>query len=538
MTTTATRTSSTSSPCSSFHHHHRDDDHHHPTTTYGPDHTNDDRNNHDHTSTNKTLLVRYDDDIYRDKDWKELCRSYGIYQLLYYNPFRFVQRSETILSYSYRMLGRNVTNTFIRYTFYHQFCAGETIAAITTRGGGGGGQHVGRIYDYAAEADIGIGAHLPSSSSTTILYDDTIETLCDDNVKHFKQCIQEAAAAASSKHDDSSLPHPYIALKMTALCHPILLYEMTRRIINQEATSLQPMMNTTPDVLSFVPDAWFDDHSDLKRMRHNLEQRLHDIMDDAKRYQVRILMDAEQTWYQPAINTIVPRWQHQYNTNVPLLYQTYQMYLKDSMKQLIHDMELSRRYRYTMGMKLVRGAYMESERDYAKQQQRPSPIHDTIEQTHHHYNQAIQYILSHSRTNQNNMDDPSSSRIPMIELVLATHNEESIAYAIELLRHRNHHDHRNLYICFAQLYGMMDYMTYQLIRHRYHVYKYMTYGSIDTVLPYLVRRAQENSAMLLSSPSSSSSHAIGGSNAEKEIHYLKREMIRRFLGMFMGHSNM
>jgi proline dehydrogenase len=175
--------------------------------------------------------------------------------------------------------------------------------------------------------------------------------------------------------------------------------------------------------------------------------------------------------------------------------------LKNVQKRIEMDVERSERFGYHFGAKLVRGAYMESERALAKAFGYPSPIHDTIDDTHHCYSGAVEYLL---RT--------AAQADRQVELMLATHNEDSVTAAIQLMNELGI-DRRSPTVSFGQLYGMKDNLTYNLGKLGYRAYKYVPYGPVSTCLPYLVRRANENSS-------------VAGS-ARTEMNMIRRELLRR-----------
>jgi proline dehydrogenase len=223
--------------------------------------------------------------------------------------------------------------------------------------------------------------------------------------------------------------------------------------------------------------------------------RLQDRMDmlarEASNCGVQLLIDAEQSRYQPAIDNLVHDLQKTYNdkeiTNVPIIFNTYQAYLKDSIKRVEIDLERSIRLNYHFGAKLVRGAYMITERSKAKEMNQPSLIHPTIIDTHNCYNNMVELLL------KKKVQDPN---LQSLQIMCATHNEESIQKALELMDELGLHDSKsfsNPEVHFAQLYGMSDNLTFPLGQHNYSAFKYVPYGKIDEVMPYLLRRAQENS---------------------------------------------
>jgi proline dehydrogenase len=171
------------------------------------------------------------------------------------------------------------------------------------------------------------------------------------------------------------------------------------------------------------------------------------------------------------------------------------------MHRLKQDLVRADHCGYHFGVKLVRGAYMHSERLRAKSKGYPSPIHDTIEDTHVNYNKALEYIISYRHLHSNK-----------VELLLGTHNKESIEHTIDLL---HQYDNGRDYVYFAQLLGMSDNLTYNLGNLNYKSYKYVPYGKVDEVVPYLVRRIEENGSIL--------------GNVQSELSFIHAELFRRLL---------
>mmetsp|Transcript_36252 Transcript_36252/g.87772 ORF Transcript_36252/g.87772 Transcript_36252/m.87772 type:complete len:325 (-) Transcript_36252:545-1519(-) len=216
-------------------------------------------------------------------------------------------------------------------------------------------------------------------------------------------------------------------------------------------------------------------------------QRGYNLAREADRVGTRLLIDAEQVRYQPAIDGLVLDLQRQYNdaetTDKAIIYNTYQCYLKDAPQRLQTDVQRSGRFGFHFGAKLVRGAYMESERALAASNGVPSPIFDSIEETHASYDGSVDFLLRHSATS--NLE---------VEIMCASHNQGSIEKAIESMNKYNVH-RKSPTICFAQLYGMSDHLSFNLGKHGYRVFKYLPYGEVGEVMPYLLRRANENSAI-------------------------------------------
>lgn len=207
--------------------------------------------------------------------------------------------------------------------------------------------------------------------------------------------------------------------------------------------------------------------------------RFEALCDAAARSNLRIMVDAEHSWVQGAIDALTEEMMMKYNTAFPLVYQTIQMYRTDRLDYLKNLCERFDQHQRFTGFKVVRGAYMEKERARAASEGRPSPIYPDKPATDRAYDEAVSYILS---------------RFENTALCLASHNEESAMSAVKKmlgsgisLKHPN--------ICFAQLYGMSDHISFNLVRAGFNTVKYVPYGPVRTVMPYLIRRAEENTSV-------------------------------------------
>lgn len=241
--------------------------------------------------------------------------------------------------------------------------------------------------------------------------------------------------------------------------------------------------------------------ADELRLLENTLGRVDALAHAARDNGVRLLVDAEHAFLQPVIDHVTARLQATYNRERAVLYNTYQCYRVDSHDRIREDMERARRWGYKFGAKLVRGAYMVFERRHAQALGLPSPIHATIEDTHASYDQAVQMLLDGVQNEHS-------------EVMVATHNQRSVERAVKGLADRGLPPSAPAY--FGQLLGMADNLTFVLGANGYGAYKYVPYGTVDEVIPYLVRRAQENSDML------------GG--VDKELRLMKTELKRRLFG--------
>jgi len=210
-----------------------------------------------------------------------------------------------------------------------------------------------------------------------------------------------------------------------------------------------------------------------------VRQRMIRICDAARQYNIGVLVDAEESWIQDPIDRITMEMMEIYNKENVLVYNTIQLYRHDRLDFLKMSHDIATRQGFLLGAKLVRGAYMEKERARAAEQGYPSPIQKDKDSTDLDYNSAVRFCVDH---------------IDTVGFVVATHNEASSMYAAELLDQKGiAHNHPHVH--FSQLYGMSDNITFNLAKEGYQVSKYLPFGPIRDVIPYLMRRAQENSSV-------------------------------------------
>lgn len=258
------------------------------------------------------------------------------------------------------------------------------------------------------------------------------------------------------------------------------------------STLPSPTIPSHPDDSQKLQDFWFtnSDVDAIQRVTHRLDQ----VAASAKKAEVRLLVDAEQTYFQTAIDYFT--FQQQEKWNVPnatddlkmtpaIVYNTYQMYLKNATGRLISDSRRAEVFVYKNALKLVRGAYLFQERRWAEEGSYESPVHETLEDTHRSYNHGIEYMMN---------------GLNRSELLCGTHNENSVKFAAALLsKHYSNANLSTLPIAFGQLLGMCDHMSLILSQSGCQVYKYVPFGPPQLVVPYLIRRAEENSSILGSS---------------------------------------
>lgn len=194
---------------------------------------------------------------------------------------------------------------------------------------------------------------------------------------------------------------------------------------------------------------------------------------------VPVMIDAEESWIQDVVDKMVEDMILKYNTQKPLIYHTLQMYRHDRLEYLEDFINKAREAGRYPAFKLVRGAYMEKERDLAEEQNRPSPIYPNKKATDKAYDTATRMCLD---------------KYQEVGLCIGTHNELSSAMAADIMEKRAiPKDHDNIW--FSQLLGMSDHISYKLAHLGFNVCKYVPYGPVKTVVPYLIRRAQENTSV-------------------------------------------
>lgn len=208
-------------------------------------------------------------------------------------------------------------------------------------------------------------------------------------------------------------------------------------------------------------------------------KRLDAICYSAEQHQVSVFFDAEESWIQIPIDHMVTLMMKRYNKKRVVVYNTFQMYRTDRLQFLIDSFNLARKEGYLLGAKLVRGAYMDKERERAENLRYPSPIHKDKAATDEAYNTGIRFCVDNYQ---------------YIGSCNASHNTESNRLQADLIVKKNiprNHPHLN----FCQLYGMSDNLTFNLAKAGFNVAKYLPYGPVREVIPYLIRRAQENSTV-------------------------------------------
>ncbi len=235
------------------------------------------------------------------------------------------------------------------------------------------------------------------------------------------------------------------------------------------------------------------ENDEWQRIRNRFDK----VCASGKLNNVKILIDAEESWIQDAVDALVLELMQTFNTDTLIVYSTLQTYRWDRLEYLKKIHLIAKKNNFKLGFKVVRGAYMEKERQRAKELNYKSPICDTKKITDTLFDNTITYILS-------NLDS--------IHLFIGTHNEESSLLALKLMTefHLSNNDSR---IWFGQLYGMSDHISFNLAKQGYNVAKYVPFGPVKDVMPYLIRRAEENTSV--------------AGQTSRELSLIKKEKKRR-----------
>ena len=226
-------------------------------------------------------------------------------------------------------------------------------------------------------------------------------------------------------------------------------------------------------------------------------ERFHKICEHAMKMKIKILIDAEEFEVQKAIDDLSVEMMKNYNKEKVIVYNTIQFYRWDRLAYLnkLFSIEIDRSFKF--GFKLVRGAYMEKERDLAKINDYKSPICSTKNETDKNFDNGINLMFSN---------------IKNLSFFVATHNEKSNYKVLDLMKNNNLNNNTDK-IWFGQLYGMSDNITFNLAKNGYNVAKILPFGPVENLVPYLIRRAQENSSF--------------EGQSSRELSLLKKELIRR-----------
>ncbi|CAF1316198.1 unnamed protein product [Adineta steineri] len=423
---------------------------------------------------------------YRYRHSLELLRGYLVYRLFSINLL--VNNQDKIARLGRRILGEKLFQKILKLTAFGHFVGGESPQEIIPVIEKLQKYNVRPILDYSVESD-----DTNSSASSDA------DRLLDHNTAKFIECIK-------TSHDICGANN-LIAVKVTALIHPSVLKKLNTvlkslgdrlilpplfELINQDKSNEEIITSFQQSIHSyFQKDQETSSNvvltpNDLMDI-YKLLIRLNKIAQACVEYKISIMVDAEQTYFQTAINYLATELQRYYNKyNVPFIYGTYQCYLKETLDCLKHDLAFAEKYNYIFAAKLVRGAYMEQERRLAQEHGYDDPINPDFDTTSQMYHTCLDEVLKSTVKRSPNQ----------IRIMVASHNEDTIRYGIQKMKDYDIRRGSSI-ISFASLHGMSDYVAFALANSGYKTYKYLPYGPIEALVPYLFRRAQENRSIFL-----------------------------------------
>lgn len=330
----------------------------------------------------------------------------------------------------------------IKSTVFSHFCGGETIDQSERTIQTLNRFHVGTILDYSAE-----GAK---------------------NEEGFDKATEEILKTLDKAKGNRAIP--FTVFKSTGLVHIDLLEKV------QAKASLSDQEQE-----AFL----------------HFQQRVEKICARAHQYDVPVMIDAEDSWIQDPIDELAYAMMKKYNGQRAIVFNTYQMYRKDMLVNLRNAYYTATMHNYFLGVKMVRGAYLEKEAERAEKMDYPNPIHPNKQATDDSFNSGLAFCIDNKQR---------------VSLMCGSHNEYSNQYLTVLMEKHslNANDPR---VWFAQLMGMSDNISFNLARAGYNVAKYVPYGPVELVMPYLIRRAEENTSV--------------AGQSSRELTLIRKELVRR-----------
>ena len=350
------------------------------------------------------------------------------------------------------------TKTLIRKTIFRQFVGGETLEETAKVADKLEVYKVQVILDYGVEGKEG-----------------------EANFEHardeFKRVIDYAATQANI---------PFMSIKVTGFARFALLEKLDAAMHNLSGTLMKRYLQAVESLSDTEKEEW-----------HKVRLRTQQLCEVADTKNIGILIDAEETWIQDPVDALTILMMDVFNKKKPVIYNTLQLYRHDRLQFLKDSYTAAVERDFILGTKLVRGAYMEKERNRAAEMNYPSPIQPDKESCDKDYNAAVEFCIDH---------------LDRTSVIVASHNEHSNLFTTQLLDKKGL-PHNHPHVHFSQLYGMSDNITFNLAKAGCSVSKYLPFGPIKDVIPYLMRRAQENSS-------------VSGQTG-RELMLIKKELQRR-----------
>ncbi|MFP5470131.1 MAG: proline dehydrogenase family protein [Bacteroidia bacterium] len=358
---------------------------------------------------------------FKHKSDKQLNKAYWLFKLVG-SPFMVkLGKLFTTIAFKLRLPIKGV----VKNTIFEQFCGGESIKECEHTINLLGSSKIGTILDYSVEGK--------------------------DDEKDFESTCQQIIETIKKAKNNPTIP--FSVFKTTGIAKMSILEKANKGLEHL----------TTEERKSFG----------------DIHKRVELICRAAHQADVPIFIDAEESWIQNPIDDLAEEMMKLFNKEKPIVFNTIQLYRVDRLDFLKKSYQKAIEGNYFLGEKLVRGAYMEKERERANELGYPDPIHKTKEDTDRDYNLAVEFCAEH---------------IERIAFCAGTHNEQSSLVLANKLKEKNMPlNHPNAY--FAQLLGMSDHISFNLAANGFNVAKYVPYGPVEEVLPYLIRRAEENTSV-------------------------------------------
>lgn len=357
---------------------------------------------------------------FQHKDKQALRKAYILFKILS-SPF-LVNVGKQLLRLA--LFLRLPIKWIVKPTIFKQFCGGETIAECANTTHILDAQNVGTILDYSVEGK--------------------------EEEEDFEATCHEILKTIETAHNNQHIP--FCVFKVTGIASNKLLEKVNagHALTEQEQEEY-----------------------------NRVERRVNAICALAASTGTPVFIDAEESWIQDAIDQVAEKMMMRYNQEVCIVYNTAQLYRHDRLEFIKKSVAQAKEHNYYYGIKLVRGAYMEKERDRAEERNYPTPIQPNKASTDRDFDLAMQFCME-------NLD--------IVSLCAGTHNEQSSMLLAELIEESAvARDDKRVY--FAQLFGMSDHISFNLSDAGYNVAKYVPYGPIREVMPYLIRRAEENTSV-------------------------------------------
>ncbi|MET0634770.1 MAG: proline dehydrogenase family protein [Chitinophagaceae bacterium] len=329
----------------------------------------------------------------------------------------------------------------IRQTIFEQFVGGETLAQTALVAHKLGEYNVQVILDYGVEGG-------------------------DDGEKGFDHATDEFIRVIEYAASQPNIP--FMSIKVTGFARFSLLEKLDHLMSSGTDTLMKRFLNAVDSLSPKEKEEW-----------HLVRHRMMRICETAAFRKIGVLVDAEESWIQDPVDALTILMMDTFNKTTCVVYNTIQHYRHDRLQFLKDSYQAAISRNFILGSKLVRGAYMEKERKRATEMSYPSPIQPDKESSDRDYNAGVEFCIDH---------------LDRIGLIVASHNEQSNLLAARLIGEKGipaNHPH----IHFSQLYGMSDNITFNLAHSGFSVSKYLPFGPIDDVIPYLMRRAQENTSV-------------------------------------------